>query len=318
MRTLVVTVEQIYDEYNGGNLDPGAIHSFLSDVHRTWRRVPRFLVLAGSGTYDGRRLMGVDDNHVPPLLTLGTRGLAPSDVALADVTGDDGVPEFAVGRTPVSTEAELLSYVGKLKAYEADPGAWSRRALFLTDDPDIGGDFPADSLLSIESLGGRMAVEQLNHASDVAATRAELLRALNDGVGLFHYFGHAAADRLGNEGFLTSTDVAAMTNGGRASIALLMTCGAGLYAYPGYESLAMRLTRRSEGGAIAAVAASSQEWEADSRVLSQGMLSAFSRGARSVGEAFVLGLAASRDARTPIEMRRTYTLFGDPAVELRP
>lgn len=318
LRTLVVTVEQIYDEYNGGNLDPGAIHAFLSEVHRTWGRVPRFLVLAGSGTYDGRSILGVDDNHVPPLLVLGAKGLAPSDVALADVEGDDGVPEFAVGRIPASSEAELAAYVEKLRAYESDPGAWMNRALFLADDPDQGGDFLADSLLSIDRLPGGMAVQQVNHVGDKAVTRGELLRALDDGVGLFHYFGHAAADRLGNEGLFTSSDVDAMTNGSRAPIALLMTCSAGLYGYPGYDSFAVRLTKSGGGGAIAAVAPSSLEWESDSRVLSQGMLSALSSGTRSVGEAFVLGLAASRDAQTPIEMRRTYTLFGDPAVRPRP
>lgn len=318
LRTLVVTVEQIYDEYNVGNLDPAALHAFLSDVHRTWRRVPRFLVLAGSGTYDGRGVLGVDDNHVPPLLVMGAKALGPSDVALADVEGDDGVPEFAVGRIPASTDAELVAYVEKLKAYESDSGAWMNRALFLTDNPDQGGDFPADSLLSIDLLAGRMTVQQVNHVADKVATRAELLQALSDGVGLFHYFGHAATDRLANEGLLTSADVDAMTNGGRAPIALLMTCSAGLYGYPGYDSLAIRLTKKGGGGAIAVVAPSSLEWESDSRVLSQGMLSALSSGTRSVGEAFVLGLVASRDAQTPIAMRRTYTLFGDPAVGPRP
>ena len=78
-----------------------------------------------------------------------------------------------------------------------------------------------------------MAVGQVNLAGDVTATRGPGVGALADGVGLFHYFGHAGVDRLANEGLLTSRDVDAFANEGWTPIAMLMTCVAGRYGYPG-------------------------------------------------------------------------------------
>jgi hypothetical protein len=318
MEALVVTTDQIYDEFGGGNLDPRAIRAFLGEVHAKWRHRPRFVVLAGSGTYDGRNLLGVGDNHVPPMLVETPTGIAPSDVALADVEGDDGVPEFAIGRIPASSEAELLAYVEKLAAYEADSGAWAGKALFVADNRDAGGFFDVDSTTSAARLRGTMTVLEATVTGDPASTRAQTLQALQDGVGLFHYFGHAGTDRLAQEGLLTSADVDALASGSRTPIALLMTCVAGFYGYPGYDSLGVRLTNRVGGGALATWTSSAAEMHADSRVLSQAALGRLADGSRpSFGEAIRSAMAASRDAGSPLSTRLTYNLFGDPAVRLK-
>jgi hypothetical protein len=141
--------------------------------------------------------------------------------------------------------------------------------------------------------------------------------ALGDGVGLFHYFGHAGADRLAHEALLTSAGVEALQNGGRTPLAMLMTCVAGTYGYPGYDGLGARLAKRAGGGAIASYSASAPELQADSRVLSRSILAGLSDGSgRSIGEAVRRGLATSRDAGVPLETLLTYNLFGDPAVVL--
>jgi hypothetical protein len=245
LRSVVVTTDRIFDQYSGGNLDPRAIRAFLGDVHRTWRVHPRFVAIAGTGTFDGRNVLGADDQHVPPMMVTTPYGIAASDVALADVEGDDGVPEFAIGRIPASTEGELHAYIAKLEAYEVASGSWTGRAIFLADDPDKGGDFASDSVLSAASLGASMNVVEALLSGDTAATRALTLGALGEGVGLFHYLGHAGVDRLAGEGLLTSLDVDGLANGGRTPIAMLMTCVAGSFGYPGYDSLGVRLRWRS-------------------------------------------------------------------------
>jgi hypothetical protein len=240
-------------------------------------------------------------------------------VALADVEGDDGVPEFAIGRIPASTEAELNAYLGKLDAYARASGPWASRALFLSDNGDNGGDFGGDSAASAARLGGTMGVLWANLAGDAAATRGQVIGALGEGLGLFHYFGHAGVDRLATEGLLTSVDVDALSNGDRTPLAMIMTCVAGNYGYPGYDSLGVRMTQNPAGGAIATWSSSSLEMQADSSVLSQGVLARLADGSRpTFGEAIRSALAASRDAGSPLATRLTYNLFGDPAVALKP
>ena len=277
------------------------------------------MALAGTGTYDGRDVLGVDDNHVPPMLVTTPYGLASSDVALADVEGDDGVPEFAIGRIPAATEAELTAYLDKLDAYERAAGPWAGRALFLADNGDNGGDFGADSAASAAHLGGTMGVLAANLAGDVVATRAQVIGALGEGLGLFHYFGHAGGDRLAAEGLLTSLDADTLTNGDRTPLAMLMTCVAGNYGYPGYDALGARLTQNPAGGSIATWASSSLEMQADSSLLSQEVLRRIADGSHpTFGEAIRSALAASRDAGSSLSTRLTYNLFGDPAVALKP
>ncbi len=64
------------------------------------------MTLVGRGTYDYRDLRGFGDNLVPTLLVGSPDGLVASDVAFADLSGDDGIPEIALGRLPVVTAAD--------------------------------------------------------------------------------------------------------------------------------------------------------------------------------------------------------------------
>ena len=79
-------------------------------------------------------------------MLVGTPMGSPSDVALADVERDDGVPEFAIGSIPVTTRAELLAYVAKVDDHESARGRGSGGRVFLSDNGDAGGDFAADTV----------------------------------------------------------------------------------------------------------------------------------------------------------------------------
>ena len=57
----------------------------------------------------------------------------------------------------------------------------------------------------------RVTAESL--AVDATGSRTRTLAAMGQGIGLFHYFGHAGMDRLAGEGLLTSADVAGLRNG---------------------------------------------------------------------------------------------------------
>jgi hypothetical protein len=72
-------------------------------------------------------------------------GLVASDVALGDLTGDDGVPEVAVGRLPVLDPQALVDYVAKIASWESvPPGAWPNAVLMAADNPDPAGSFTTD------------------------------------------------------------------------------------------------------------------------------------------------------------------------------
>ena len=58
LTTAVVDVEDVYDEFSGGLLDPMAIRSFVSFAVHSWDPAPFFILLVGDGTYDYKNNTG--------------------------------------------------------------------------------------------------------------------------------------------------------------------------------------------------------------------------------------------------------------------
>src|SRR5262249_4811935 len=150
--------------------DPSALKSFLAYAVHSWTTPPRYVALAGKGSYDYRNLLGLGSNLLPPLLLSTPQGLAPADAEYADFDGS-GVPALAVGRIPAGSAvgrlagargADLRAYVDKLAAYERAPGgAWTGRALPVADDADAGGDFPAGSEALARTLPSGLALSRV-------------------------------------------------------------------------------------------------------------------------------------------------------------
>ena len=59
LSTMVVGLEDIYDEFNAGLAEPGAIRTFLRHATSRWSTPPRYVTLVGRGTWDYRDLRGL-------------------------------------------------------------------------------------------------------------------------------------------------------------------------------------------------------------------------------------------------------------------
>lgn len=134
--------------------------------------------------------------------------------------------EVAVGRLPVTTNAELAEVIRKIIAREAaltEP--WLHSALLLADDADDGG------LRGVKRSGGGLALQAdlpvvrgYFESQGVDESRIRLLDALNAGTGYVSYFGHGGFDQLADESLFTSVDAPLLTNAQRPAIMTAMTC----------------------------------------------------------------------------------------------
>ena len=314
-RTMVVGLESIYDEFDAGIAEPQAIQRFLRFAASSWAEPPRQVTLVGKGTFDYRNLLGYGDNLVPTELVDSPDGLVASDVALADASATpDGVPETAIGRIPALTSQDLLDYLAKVEAQEAgEPAPWQMRVLLAADDPDAGGDFPADS----DALAGLVPADHpvtkvyLGASAPIDANRA-VVQAIHDGVGLFNYLGHGGLDRLADESLLSNSDVPALGNTGRLPVFLAMTCSVGNFAIPGYASLSETMLLRKDGGAYAVWAPSGLSENPVALKMDAAFLrAAFGRQRTSMGAAVVYGLKTLAP-EDPLFMRQMYNLLGEP------
>lgn len=320
--TGVVSLQDIYDEFNDGIVDPYAIRDFLAYAYKNWSKAPEFVVLAGNGTWDQKDRLGLGTSLFPILLAPTSYGVFPADTRFADVVGDDGIPEYALGRIPVLSSEELLAYLDKVKTYESDTDSdWANHALLLADNPDDGGDFYAESDAVADSLPARFSITKVYHdpATSGSTTRQAVLDVLNGTIGasLFNYVGHGGASGLGTEGFLRLQDVSSLTNASRLPVFVAMTCGVANSAYPGYDSLVEKLLVYDNGGAVAAVAPTGMSFSGEANTLNIALTQAMygENASASLGQAFDTALGSSNVDLTD-ETFRTYSVFGDPALTL--
>jgi hypothetical protein len=316
LKTMVVDQEDVRDEFSHGISTPYAIRSFLRHAVTVWRGAPRYVVLAGKGNFDYKDIMGLGGNLIPPLMVRTDHGLFASDNRLADVIGDDGVPDLAIGRLPVVTGEEFLQYLDKIRAYEtASVGPWTSRVLMLADNPDRVANFPAESDRLSSYLPSGYQPERIYLSElTVADARERLWQAWMSGVAHVHYIGHGGLDRLAEEALLTSADVPALDNGNRLPIVTTMTCTVGRFAIPGFAPLAEELVQKTNGGAIAVWAPTGLSKNGQAAVLGEQFFIAAFQNRQTLGEAIVGALhelAARGASRTMLEI---YQLFGDPAL----
>ncbi|MCX7009603.1 MAG: C25 family cysteine peptidase [Kiritimatiellaeota bacterium] len=134
--------QQIYDEFNYGRLSPHALQRCLAYALGQWSLPPTHVVLVGEGSFDYHNYKGLGGCQVPPLMVNTPDGMFAADNQIADVRGNDGVPEIAIGRLPAPTPAALSNLINKIIACEtAASGPWLSSVVLAADNPDDAGDF---------------------------------------------------------------------------------------------------------------------------------------------------------------------------------
>lgn len=252
LQVMTVSVESVYDEFNDGISEPESIRRFLRNARAVWAKPPAYVLLVGNGTYDYRNLQGRNDNLMPPLMVPTPFGLFASDSAYGDIESGPA-PELAVGRLPVRSPEALAKLIQKIIAHETAARPAEPKALLVADETDpAAGDFVQD-ILTVREVLGDVYRTVLAYPGAVPNVRETVLDGLRAGVDLVCFLGHGAVDQLGVNKYLLSSDVAALANGARLPLLMAMTCLAGQFSVPDFDSLAEALVLSPGEGAIAVI-----------------------------------------------------------------
>ena len=317
LATMVVDLEDVFDEFSHGVATPDALRAFLAHAWKNWQQQPKYAVLAGDGSTDYRADSGIDENFVPVKRIATPHGLVPSDAWFGEVDASHLGPEVVIGRLPASSAAELGQMVDKVIAREAASGsAWTRKVVLAADNADRAGNFPADSDAMLAWTGPATERNYLSPANRVSQARPRLIASLNES-GFVNYMGHGGYDLLADEGLLRTRDVVALSNGNHP-VFTAMTCLAGDFAYPGYPGIGERLYRRPTSGAAAVWAATAMSSHRHARVLAYGFYQALAGGeATRLGDAVGGAISRYEAFGGPSFLTQGYALLGDPAMRLR-
>ncbi len=321
---MVVSYEDVCNLFGFGVRGPDAIRNFLAHAAANWSVPPRYLLLAGDGTYDYKGNLPGSDNLIPPLMAGTPKGLFASDNLFVDLDGDR-MPDLAVGRLPVSNAAELAAVVEKILRYETGAKqAWQRRVI-LAADQDAGADrFTEKSARIAELLPPALDVDTVYLADqDLEDAREDLISGIRQGAFLVNYIGHGGFGQLSGDpqtgnGLLTSQDVPLLDNTDALPVLAAFTCVVGRFEIPDVNFLSESLVNRPDGGAIAVWSTAGLSLNEKASVLARKFARAvFLDQETRVGDAVLSALDSYRRETGDTSMPTIYNLFGDPALELR-
>lgn len=336
LRTSVVDVQNVYNEFSDGIFDPEAIRSFLAYAYENWARpAPSYVLLVGDGNYDFKNNTGRGEpSFIPPYLANIDlwNGEAPADNRYVCVSGNDVLPDMHIGRLPVKTAAEAAALVAKIIGYEQNPptGQWNQRVVFLADNADSAGDFAQYSDILVNGyLPAPYQAERIYlgvthpYQNPAVTARTTFINVINQGSLLVNYIGHAGVLLWASESLFGTAYVPQLANSGRLPLVVTMACSDGYFVLPSdasydFSSTSERLVRAPTTGAIASWAATGLGLAYYHDFLNRGLFEAiFFDNATRLGPATMQGkfylYAHTSGGSDQIEQ---YTLFGDPALAL--
>ncbi|MFI5095943.1 MAG: C25 family cysteine peptidase, partial [Candidatus Acidiferrales bacterium] len=312
----LVTTDEIFDEYNYGERSPFAIRSFLQAAASRWQRKPQSILFVGDASFDPRDYLGLGDFDLVPTRIIETAAFkTASDDWFTDFL-QNGFATIPTGRLPVRTPADADLVVSKIIGYERgnSAGSWNSQALLIADQ-NIDSNFTAAANSARAALPPALQVSEiLADSLDSVTARSQILAALNNGALLVDYSGHGAEQQWSFANLFDTTDATALSNGGRLPVYLLMDCLNGFFHDVYGESLAESLLLAPNGGAVAVWASSGFTQQSPQSTMNQAFLHLFAGNPNQPLGRLVFQAKAGT---TDIDVRRTWILFGDPAMKIQ-
>lgn len=305
----VVDVEDLYDEYSFGLHTPQAIRDYLEGALTNWTRKPKYVLFAGDASYDPKNYFNLGMNDLVPTKLIETSlSETASDDWLVDFD-NDGLADISIGRLPVRTAASASLIVNKIISYENSVPDPARGAMLVSDTSFTTASGTIQSLLP-----NGLPVENINRGTaDDATIHNQIVASLNQGPRVANYFGHGSHGVWTGASLLSSNDAPSLTNTNHLTVFTMMTCLNGIFQDAVNESLSEALLK-SQGGAVAVWASSGFTEPAGQVTVDQEFYRLiFAAQPATLGDASRAAKATTSDP----DVRRTWTLFGDPAMKIK-
>lgn len=232
--TLVMNVQDVYNQFNYGELSPLAIINFMKYLAAT--KLPRYLFIVGKGLNVAYNYNRYPNLYLPYRDLIPSAGSPDADAYYtAGLSGTTYEPAVPTGRITAMTSSEVVAYLNKVIEKEALPfnELWRKNLLHLSGGIEEGEperfksyvqDFEA--VAKGYYLGGKVAsiakrsrdVQLINIADEV-----------NNGLDLVTFFGHASANTLDFDIGYVTDPVMGYHNEGKYPMMLMHGCNAGAF-----------------------------------------------------------------------------------------
>lgn len=327
MRTKVVNVQDIYDEFNHGILNPHAIREFLNYAYHNWQPpAPTYVFLVGDTHLDVKN----EINFVPTIqVQIPGYGATASDHQFVTFRGTDSFPDMLIGRLPSANRVDVRIFVERTIDYEttAEVGPWHKRLLMLAGS-DLRFHSQTNQLIEQRELNAKYETKPIYAPATAEPTLDDRVRSpiarqvidgFNDGASLVNYIGHGGGGYWASSGMLDLEDPEQnLTNISQLPFVISMTCFTG-YFNGNRRCLAEALLHSQSGGAVAVIGGTGIGLLDGDYILNQEIFEViFEENTAHFGA--ILAEAKTQfliNAPSFLDLAEVFTLFGDPATRLR-
>jgi hypothetical protein len=345
LRTLVVTSEQVYNEFASGKPDLTAIRDFARMLYRKTPGRLKYLLLFGDATYDYRNRYknqspAQRNNWIPvyesreslnPVYTYSSDDyygfLETGEGGWGESTIGDHTMDIGVGRLPVKSAREAETIVDKLIRYESGRalGSWRNSVKFVADDGD--GNIHqrhADELAKLiqpKFLPSRIFLDEYPQTTATEGPKAPVINAaikagIANGSLILNYTGHGGVSGWAEEQVLTLADMQSARGIDNLPLLFTATCDFGRYDDPGTVSGAEIMVLSPRGAAIGAISTTRPVYSSTNFTISKAFYESLMKPSqgRRMGDFF----KETKNNSLVGSLNRNFALLGDPSMKFGP
>ncbi len=344
--TYIADVDQIFNEFSGGLLDPTALRDYIKYAYDNWQIKPEYVLLLGKGTYDYKNLEGYSDNFVPTwqsvesnILIFGGDSYTTDDFFVR-VAGTDNKVDLAMGRITCANLTEANNFVNKIINYElnSERGSWRNLITLIADDglKSDGTYEGSEHTAPCENLANNYFPGSFNFNKIYSANYPDVITgqgrrkpevnqaiidAINNGTLFLNYIGHGSPELWAHEVIFEKSVVLPQLENDKYFFLSAATCDFGYFDIPNYQSAAEALLFLPNSGAIAAYSANRLVISGSNHFLNYNFVRLLFDSPRdtlnlpiSIGKASLL--YKSNYSSTNNVNDQKYNIFGDPTLRL--
>jgi Peptidase family C25 len=343
---VVVSPQEIYNEYSGGKQDVTALRDFVRDVYLKSSMGLKYVLLFGRGSYDYKdRILG-NSNFVPvyesrnslsPLETYASDDyfgfLESHEGEWSESNTFDHTLDVGVGRLPVRTVEEAAAVVDKLIEYDLSPkarGQWKTDIVFVGDDGDYNiHQGQANQLATqVEALNPSLHAKKIyldlfpqvqkpfgQISTDATNT---LFRAFHEGALIINFTGHGSEQLWMQERMLDPIFVSSLQNRYRYPFLITATCEFGRTDDPMVIASAEKLLVRKNAGTIGLVTTSRPVNSSSNFAINSDFYESFLVDTDSKGKPIGAVFKTTKNRGNLGVSNRNFSLLGDPSMTIWP
>ncbi len=341
LKTVAVSVNEIYNEFSGGLLDPVAIRDYIKYAYEIWTIKPEHVLLFGDGTYDYKNLEKNGDNLIPAYETvesLNELASYPMDDFFARVDGNDSRVDIALGRLNVTSPLEARIAVDKIINYETvhEKGIWRNLITLVADDnlttsgPEGNWHTPQSEALANNVIPESFDINKIYLAAYPTVLTAlgrtkpgvydEIINSVNRGTIIMNYIGHGSPDLWAHERVFIKSSTIPLLNNNKYFFLTAATCDFGYYDIPGFQSATELLVLKESSGSIGAFTSARPVYSFENAALNEAFYSSLLKSPRDtmnlpieVGKAYMKAKLIGSGNQTNDDK---FHLFCDPSLRL--